>query len=151
MDKLPKGESATVQLFDVLKTTMGESAIKSLFGSRIIDLNPGFVESYWRFDDIAGPLVWGMPDFFQRKSIRIRNNLLEMTRKHIDSAWEHFDWNGPDAESAWEPHFGSRLSRQTAKWLREGGFSNQAASGHTLASLFGSVEACVLVFIKSNR
>lgn len=127
----------TVGLLELLKNTMAESAIISLFGSQILDLNPGFLKCYWEFDDIAGTLVWGLPDFMQRSSVKVRNRLHEMTKKHIDSAWTHFDWNGPDADSSWEPHFGSRLSRETAKWLRHGGFSDQAAAGHTLASLFG--------------
>ncbi|GKT43291.1 uncharacterized protein ColSpa_03472 [Colletotrichum spaethianum] len=137
LDKQFTTEWATVQLFDLLKVSMAESAIISLFGSKIIDLNPGFVDCYWDFDDVAGTLAWGLPKVFQRKSITAKDKLHSMTRKHIDSAWEHFRWDGPDAESTWEPHFGSRLSRETAKWLREGGFSNQAAAGHTLASLFG--------------
>ena len=61
-----------------------------------------------------------------------------MTRRHIDSAWGHFQWDKPGAEEVeWEPHFGSLLSRETARWLRQGGVSNYAAAGHTLASLFG--------------
>ncbi|EUC42425.1 hypothetical protein COCMIDRAFT_103526 [Bipolaris oryzae ATCC 44560] len=137
LDKRATTEWATVGLFELLKTTMAESAIISLFGSKIIELNPGFIQCYWEFDEIAGTLVWGLPNFMQRSSVAIRDRLHKMTKNHIDSAWEHFDWSGPDANSAWEPHFGSRLSRETARWLRERGFSNQAAAGHTLASLFG--------------
>ncbi|KAJ5462939.1 hypothetical protein N7475_007883, partial [Penicillium sp. IBT 31633x] len=137
LDQQSTTEWGTVNLFEMLKTSMAESAIISLFGSQIIDLNPGFIDCYWEFDEIAGTLVWGLPKFLQRRSVAIKDRLHTMTGKHIDSAWKHFDWNGPDAESKWEPHFGSRLSRETAKWLSEGGFSNQAAAGHTLASLFG--------------
>ncbi|KAI0179259.1 cytochrome P450 [Hypoxylon sp. FL1284] len=137
LDEQPVDEWVTVRLFDTLKAVMAESAIVSLFGSQIIDLNPGFVECYWQFDEIAGRLGWGLPKFLQRKSVKTRARLHSMTARHIDSAWEHFDWHGPDADSDWEPHFGSRLSRETAKWLREHGFSNHAAAGHTLATLFG--------------
>lgn len=137
LDKQVTMEWTTVNLFKLLKITMAESAIISLFGSQIIDLNPGFLECYWEFDEIAGTLVWGLPNFMQRSSVKTKDRLHKMTRKHIDSAWKHFDWNGADADSVWEPHFGSRLSRETAKWLREGGFSDQATAGHTLASLFG--------------
>jgi hypothetical protein len=140
LDKQVTAEWTTVRLFELLKTTMAESAVISLFGSKIVDLNPGFLECYWAFDEVAGTLVWGLPNFMQRSSVKTRDRLHKMTRKHIDSAWEHFDWSGPDADSVWEPHFGSRLSRETAKWLRQSGFSNQAAAGHTLASLFGSVD-----------
>lgn len=141
ISKLACNEWVTIRLFESLKETMAESAMISLFGSRLVELNPGIVDLYWEFDKVAGPLAWGPPRFLQRRSVRIRNRLHEMTRKHIDSAWEHFDWDGPAAESLWEPHFGSRLSRETAKWLRQNGFSNHAAAGHTLASLVGLVSS----------
>lgn len=127
----------TVQVLEFLKDAMAESAIISLFGSRLIDLNPGIVDLYWAFDEVAGPLAFGPPKLFQRRSVQIRNKLHAMIDKQIESAWQDFDWNGPDAESDWEPLFGSRLSRETAKWLRDNGFSDHAAAGHTLASLFG--------------
>ncbi|RYP60258.1 hypothetical protein DL769_008192 [Monosporascus sp. CRB-8-3] len=137
LDEQPANQWTTVTLFALLKTTMAEAAVISLFGSTIIEQNPGFIEAYWDFDHIAGTLVWGLPKWMRPGPVRKHERLHRMTRKHIDSAWENFNWGGPEAESDWDPHFGSRLSRETAKWLREGGFSNQAAAGHTLASLFG--------------
>lgn len=139
LDHQPKDEWTTVGLLSMLKTTMAESAIISLFGSKIIELNPGFIKTYWKLDDIAGNLVWGLPKFMQRTSVAIRERMHSMTEKHINEAWEHFDWDGTDEETEWEPHFGSRLSRETAKWFRENGFSNHAAAGHTLGSLVGFV------------
>ncbi|KAM3426276.1 hypothetical protein NHJ13734_009550 [Beauveria thailandica] len=133
----PVGEWTTVSLFEMLKRNMAEAAVISVFGSKLIELNPGFIEAYWDFDHIAGTLVWGLPKWTRPGPFRKHERLHEMTQKHMDAAWADFDWNGPDADSDWEPHFGSRLSRETAKWLREGGFSNRAAAGHTLASLFG--------------
>ncbi|KAI8944150.1 cytochrome P450 [Xylaria longipes] len=133
----PLNEWTTVELSALLKSTMAGSAVTSLFGSRIIDLNPGFVERYWEFDDIAGTIGWGLPKFLQRRSIAVKDRLHEMTRRHIDSAWECFDWTANPEDLAWEPHFGSRLSRETARWLRDRGFSNHAAAGPTLATLFG--------------
>lgn len=137
VSKVVSNEWATVRLYQFLKDAMAESAMISLFGSQLVELNPDIVDQYWEFDKVAGPLAWGPPRLLQRTSVRIRNKLHDMTRRYIDSAWEHFDWNGPAADSFWEPHFGSRLSRETAKWLRQNGFSNHAAAGHTLASLFG--------------
>ncbi|KAK3328242.1 cytochrome P450 [Cercophora scortea] len=131
------GEWATVNLFEFLKANMAESAIVSMFGSRLVELNPGLIEAYWDFDTIAGHLAWGLPNFLQRRPLAIKARLHEMTRKHIDSAWEHFDWNGPDAKATWDPHWGSQLSRESARWLCQGGFSDHATAGHTLATLFG--------------
>lgn len=47
LDKHPTDQWNTVTLFEVLKTSMAEAAIISLFGSKIIELNPGFLEAYW--------------------------------------------------------------------------------------------------------
>lgn len=141
VDKVAGKEWVTIRIFDLLKDTMTESAIITLFGSQLVELNPGIVDLYWEFDKVAGPLAWGPPKFLQRRPVRIRNKLHDMMKRYIDSAWEHFDWSGPTADATWEPHFGSRLARETAKWLRQNGFSNDAAAGHTLAFLFGSVNS----------
>ncbi|KAF5027018.1 hypothetical protein F66182_893 [Fusarium sp. NRRL 66182] len=136
LETLPEGWS-TINLFETLKKIMATSAITSLFGTRIFDLNPGLIDLYWEFDDIAGHLVWGLPTFLQRRSVSVKDGLHKMTLKYVDSAWEGFDWNGPESESPWEPHFGSRLCRETARWLRENGFSHHATAGHAVGALFG--------------
>ncbi|KAI0972959.1 cytochrome P450 [Xylaria arbuscula] len=101
---IPVSLCEVVNLFSILKTRMTESATLSFFGTRILELNPGFVECYWDFDPFGGKL------------------------KNSD----------PDASDAdWDPHWGSRLSRETAKWLRDGGFSDKALAGHVLGTLFG--------------
>lgn len=137
LDESCSTEWRETRLIDLLKRTMAEAAIVTLFGTKILELNAGFVDQYWEFDEVAGNLVWGLPKWMTPNSVKTHEKLIKMTRRHIDSAWEHFDWNGPDKDAEWEPHFGSRLSRETAKWLRNGNFSDQAAAGHTLASLFG--------------
>lgn len=74
-----------------------------------------------------------------------------MVRRHIDSALTSFDWDGADADYLWEPQFGSRLSRECTRWLRENGFSDHAAAGHTLATLFGQVSNILVVSKHSLR
>ncbi|KAF5230621.1 hypothetical protein FAUST_9712 [Fusarium austroamericanum] len=130
-------EWSTINLFETLKTLMATSAITSLFGTRIFDLNPDLINVYWQFDDIAGHLVWGLPKFLQRRSVATKDRLHSMTLKYVNSAWENFDWDSSESESPWDPHFGSRLCRETAKWFRENNFSNHAAAGHAVGALFG--------------
>ncbi|GAP85198.2 putative cytochrome P450 [Rosellinia necatrix] len=132
-----RGQWASVELSAVLREAMAESAVVSLFGSRVVELNPGLVARYWEFDHVAGRLAWGLPGFLQRRAVAARDRLHGMVRRHVDSAWACFDWDATPEDLAWEPHFGSRLSRETARWLRDKGFSNHAAAGHTLATLFG--------------
>lgn len=65
----PNGECSTTHLFTLLRTTMAEAAIVSLFGPQILDLSPGFVNTHQEFDDIAGTLVWCLPKILQRRSV----------------------------------------------------------------------------------
>ncbi|KAH8594148.1 hypothetical protein B0O99DRAFT_688171 [Bisporella sp. PMI_857] len=100
-----------------------------------MELSPGLVDAYWDFDQNGGKLLWGLPRWLDRRPYQARERLHHMTRKYIDSAWESYDWKEP--ESDWEPHWGSRLSREVAKWMRQKGFSDKAQAGHTLGTLFG--------------
>jgi hypothetical protein len=126
----------SVSLLETLKVVMCESATKSLLGTQIMSLNPGFTRCYWEFDPGAGKLVWGLPRWMRPGPYVARERLHAMARKYVESAWEHYDWS-KEPESDWEPHWGARLSRESARWLREAGFSNKAAAGHTVGTLFG--------------
>ncbi|KAI1735299.1 cytochrome P450 [Xylaria scruposa] len=137
LDRYQLLEWTTVSIFDLLKTDMAESAIESLFGSKILSLNPDLIKSYWEFDEVAGPLVFGPPRFIKPGPWRIRERLHSMVHRHVESAWQHFNWDGPEADSDWDPHWGSRFSREIAKWLRGAGFEDRTISGHTTATLFG--------------
>ena len=130
-------EWTTLRLYEFLRTDMVESAVKSMFGSRILELNPDLAKCYWQFDEVAGVLVWGPPRLLKPKPWRIRENLHAMVHNQVKEAWEEFNWNGPEANSDWDPYWGSRFAREIAKWLKESGFSNRTASGHTTATLFG--------------
>ncbi|KAK3302662.1 cytochrome P450 [Chaetomium strumarium] len=137
LDGQPVGVWTTVRLLDFLKAHMAECAIATLFGTRLLELNPELVKRYWEYDAVAGRLILGFPHWMQPRAVRVKARLHAMVLRHIDAAWDSFDWAGPDADAAWEPHFGSRLSRESARWLREQGFSDHVAAGHTLATLFG--------------
>ncbi|KAI1267558.1 putative cytochrome P450 [Xylariaceae sp. FL1019] len=137
LEEQPLNEWKPLQLFHFLKNDMAASAIESLFGSTILELNQDLLTAYWDFDRVAGALVWGLPRLLRPHPWRIRERLHGMTARHLKFAWANFDWSGPQAECDWEPHFGSRFSRETAKWFRDSGFSDRTASGHTAAMLFG--------------
>ncbi|OTA83400.1 hypothetical protein M434DRAFT_83944 [Hypoxylon sp. CO27-5] len=127
----------SVKLYDFMKKAMAESAIKSMFGTVLLEVNPDLLECYWEFDEVAGVLVWGLPRFLIPRAYKIRERLHNMTKKQTALAYEKFNWDGPEAESDWDPYWGSRFAREIARWLREAGFSVRSASGHTMATLFG--------------
>ena len=131
-----EGWSST-SVLGLLKKHMFESATETLFGTKLFDLNPSLTDCYWEFDVAMGKLVTAPFDFLQPHANSSKNRLHAMVRRHIDFAWDNFDFDGADAECVWEPNFGSRLSRESALWLRANGFQEHTIAGHTLATLIG--------------
>ncbi|KAI1413417.1 cytochrome P450 [Hypoxylon sp. FL1857] len=127
----------SVRLYDFMKTAMAESAIKAMFGTVLLEANPDLIKCYWEFDEIAGILVWGLPRFLIPRAYNVRERLHNMTKRQTEIAYKEFDWDGVDANSDWDPYWGSRFSREIARWLKDAGFSVRTASGHTMATLFG--------------
>jgi hypothetical protein len=99
LNKQPLTEWTTVTLFEYLKAEMMESAVKSIFGTRLLVLNPDLARYYWEFDEVAVILVWGLTKFIKPEPWRIRERLHSMVHEQVEEAWEKFDWDGPDADS----------------------------------------------------
>ncbi|GKT46130.1 cholesterol 7-alpha-monooxygenase [Colletotrichum spaethianum] len=117
LEKQPLGEWATVRLFDFLRKDMAESALKSLCGTRILELVPDYIDQFWRFDSIGVQAVYGLPKWINPKPVEERDKLNRMTQKFMKDAFSTFDWEGHDVDSHWEPTFGSRYFRINANTI----------------------------------
>ncbi|GKT94837.1 cytochrome P450 family protein [Colletotrichum tofieldiae] len=117
LEKQPLGEWATVRLFDFLRKDMGESALKSLCGTRILEIVPDYIDQFWRFDSIGVQAVYGLPKWINPKPAEERDKLNRMTQEFMKDAFSTFDWDGPDTESNWDPIFGSRYSSINANTI----------------------------------
>ncbi|KAK3688015.1 cytochrome P450 [Podospora appendiculata] len=83
-------EWTSVSLFGFVKQSMAHSAVAALLGPHVLGLNPGYVDKFWAFDDIVMYIPFHAA-----------------TGRYLDAALAHFDWDGPEAASDWEEHFGS--------------------------------------------
>ncbi|KAF3059927.1 Cholesterol 7-alpha-monooxygenase [Daldinia childiae] len=137
LDEFPTTEWTTINLFNFIRYTIPECAVNTMFGPRMLELNPGLVDALWDVDANLGKLVWGLPSFITPRPYKMRDKLRAMMAKYLNAAWANFDWNGPDADSDWDVHFGARVSREIAIWMKENDLSIETASGHTMARLFG--------------
>lgn len=54
----------------------------------------------------------------------------------MSDMWESAVVTGPDADSEWEPHFGSRAARELALWMKES-LSPETSGGQVTAVVFG--------------
>ncbi|KAK0702256.1 cytochrome P450 [Lasiosphaeris hirsuta] len=110
-------------------SAMAESAVVSLVGPHIFELNPSFIQNFWSFDEIVLYLITGPSRWIKQLPWKLRDRFHAAVGRYLDAAWANFDWNSPAAESDWEEHFGSRFSREVAKWFSDSGLSRQSARG----------------------
>ncbi|KAK9778549.1 putative Cytochrome P450 [Seiridium cardinale] len=131
-------EWVRVRIFDFLKKHMSIAATLSVLGSRILDINPGFIEAFWQYEQFAESLSFGLP-CLNRQAISSRERFCCMCRKWYELAEQEFDWDiaelphNPD----WEPVFGSRISRGLARWGKSFGFSVESLGAAYALLLFG--------------
>ncbi|KAK1980220.1 cytochrome P450 [Colletotrichum cereale] len=137
LETQPLGQWTTVRLLDFLRKDMGESALKSLCGTRILELVPDYIDQFWRFDSIGVQAVYGLPKWINPKPAEERDKLNRMTQRFIRDAFSTFDWDGPDVDSTWDPIFGSRYVRLLMKWLADKDMSMQTRAGFHMISVLG--------------
>lgn len=136
LEKYPVDEWTTVGVIDLCRREVTGCAISTLFGPAMFELNPGFLDAFWAFDDYLFTITLGFPEWLNPRPYRVHNRYLSMIRRYVDAAWANFDWEGPDAEAHWEPHFGARVCREIARWLNGSGFPDTSVAGALGSLLF---------------
>ncbi|KAH7322480.1 cytochrome P450 [Stachybotrys elegans] len=137
LDQQPLGEWIDINFYHTMRRLMSECSTQALFGTKLGELNPDLIEAFWDVEAVTLSLAWGLPRFMIPDRYAKRDRLRVMTKKQVDYAWEHFDWDGPDAKADWDPLWGSAWSRESAVWMRDHGFSNQATAGRVCSTLLG--------------
>ncbi|KAM7185505.1 Cytochrome P450 [Naviculisporaceae sp. PSN 640] len=137
LSRAPLSEWETVGIWDFLKVNMFEAAMTTLDGPKILDLNPDFSERYWEYDQYALIVSYGAPKFLNRKAYQAKDEFYVRTARYLEAAWKNFDWSGPDVESDWEVNFGSRFTRELAKWARDNDFDKKSLAGLVGVLAFG--------------
>ncbi|KAK0612182.1 cytochrome P450 [Immersiella caudata] len=125
----PLGEWTEVNMLAMLKLRMTKAGILTFQGKRIFEAVPDIIDLAWEFDAISQNIFFGPPKWLFRGSYAIRDRFSGAVARFQDDAMERFDWDGADAEADWEPVFGSRFSREFARWMRDSGFSSFTRGG----------------------
>ncbi|KAI1390114.1 cytochrome P450 [Hypoxylon trugodes] len=128
-------EWTTVSIMDFCKQDVTKCAVHTLLGPKVLELNPGFLDSLWDFDDVLFQLAMGFPKWINSRPYEVQDQYLAAVQKYLDSAWTNFDWDGPSATSYWEPHFGAQVSRELVMWLKESGFNGPNTGAGAIATL----------------
>ena len=112
------GDWVEVRISDFLKKHMSIAATRSVLGSRILEVNPDFVDAFWEYEQYAESLSFGLPSWLNRRAIGARERFRSMCRKWYEVADQEFDWDTFELhkDQEWEPLFGSQISRGLARW-----------------------------------
>ena len=82
LNQEPKGQWTTVPISNVLQSVMFKVSTVALMGSRIMDLNPEFINVYWDYD---GAFLLGLPNPLYPEGGSASDKFLAVVRSYIDS------------------------------------------------------------------
>lgn len=131
------GEWATISVMELCKRVVSEINTEAMVGPTCLELNPGLMDAFWDLDTQTFNLALGLPKWLHPTPYQKQERFFAMMRRWISHAWENFDWDGPAADSAWEPYFGARICREVVKWSKDRGFTDQLAVGSMAMFVFG--------------
>ena len=137
LENQPLGEWQDISLSHFFEHDMAEAALVALMGKHIVELNPGFWAAMWEFARLAPQLMWGLPSIINPAPLKIRKEFHDMCRKYVDAAKKNFDWDGPNSNAEWEPHYGSRMARELVSWATEH-LSPETTAGMCATFIFGT-------------
>lgn len=126
LDMEPLNKTMTTSLYDFLKKKMFVASTISLVGTEIFRLNPGFLKTYWDFDDAFLKIALGLPKFLASKQNAALDRMTKASAKWIESAYSNLDPD--DEESDWEKNFGSKYMRKTTQELEIAGMTREGQS-----------------------
>jgi hypothetical protein len=129
VEKYPVGEWATLSINELTRGDFTRCAITTLFGPSILALNPDFLDAFWGYDDYVSVLVYGFPEWLYPAPFRASDRFLDRIEKYVEAGLKNFDWDGPNIDAQWEPHFGTRITRELTKWLTDAGFRRKSVAG----------------------
>ncbi|KAI0485137.1 cytochrome P450 [Xylariaceae sp. FL0804] len=129
VESCPVGEWTTLSIDKLARGDFTRCAITTLFGPKILELSPDFLDAFWGYDAYASVLVYGLPEWMYPAPYRASDRFLNRIERYIDAGMKNFDWDGPDVEASWEPQFGTRITRELTKWLTDAGFRRKSVAG----------------------
>ncbi|KAL8737233.1 MAG: hypothetical protein Q9181_001887 [Wetmoreana brouardii] len=103
-----------------------EAAVRSMFGTYMLSLNPTLAVDFWKFNRVIGSLFMGLPRWMNPAAFRMRDKMLrsiEKWQKHAREKCRIEDLKDVD----WEPYYGSKFIRDRQGLLTKRGITDETA------------------------
>ncbi len=91
VEKYPVGECTELIIDKLNRGDFTQCAITTLFGPKILELNPDFLDAFWGFDAYASVLVYGFPEWMYPAPYRASNRFLDRIEKYVEAGLKNFD------------------------------------------------------------
>ncbi|KAK7978072.1 25-hydroxycholesterol 7-alpha-hydroxylase [Apiospora saccharicola] len=119
LDGYPADEWSTVSIQKLCRYEVTRALINTLFGPRLIELSPDFVDRLWAFDGQVFQLVMGLPKWLNPKPAKAHNAYVGPIERWLEDVSAGFDWKAAEADADWEPNFGGGAVREMYRWMKE--------------------------------
>ena len=127
-----------VELYKWLRGLMFTASTTALWGNRVLELIPDLDQYFFQFDQDMLYLFFRIPRFWIPQKYKNRDAAIEQLCRWYDVANTELGGKIPDPEEvAWEPCYGSRLSRARQVFFRKLGLEQCSMASFELGFLFG--------------
>jgi hypothetical protein len=103
-----------------------EAAVRSMFGTYMLSLNPTLAEDFWNFNRHIGALFMGLPWWLNPRAYREREKMIQNIKRWQKYAREHCDIASV-GDVEWEPYYGSKFIRERQGLLTKRGILDETA------------------------
>ncbi|KAI0843823.1 cytochrome P450 [Daldinia vernicosa] len=115
-------------LFNFLQRTTLVSEIEALFGLKLLELNPRFIDDLLIFTQHVPDFLRLRPWWLNPQAYRARKRLIQYVKQWHAYAQKHVDFADIlDEDPDWEPFWGSKLMRVRQQYEHETGAMNSDA------------------------
>lgn len=118
-------------LLGFYQENLGTAMIEGMYGPKLCELNPGFMDDIWLFDKTAVKLAKFLHRFFNPESYRVRERLLSAIRLWHSHARENFDPSHISSDGDGDPSWGSQLMRSRQQVLLKADYQDEEAIAAT--------------------
>lgn len=135
-------------LYQFLQQHVSRSAIETLMGSEVLELNPSLLDDFWTFDSNVPLFLRCLPRWLIPSAYKDRDRLLASVKKWHAHANEHSDITKLGAgDPEWDPYFGSKLMRARQEYmLRMKPMNADARASEDMGLMFAYVASLLPAF-----
>ncbi|KAF7846362.1 hypothetical protein BT93_L4499 [Corymbia citriodora subsp. variegata] len=127
-----------INMYSWARTLMFRSSITALMGSRLLEVFPDFEAHFYQFDSDVQAMFFSTPKWMMPGAFVNRDKVLDTLVKWHDVVISETNDTIADPDTvAWDPYYGSRITRKRQQYYREIGLERKLAwAGLDLGLMF---------------